>query len=175
MKAAASELSAARDDLLRAVNRLERLLPGSAKNPDFALLRSIALRLSKDQSAVANERGLQSYDAARFHRLLELAGPENAAELLARLAEDLGDARQTVEKAARVRDWPALRGSSHVLISLTGSVGALSLQDMSERLNAATHREDGSVLPVLVPALLAELDTLLEIIASTPPPLRDKS
>lgn len=172
MTAPDPDLMAARDDLLHATDRLESLLSGKADSADIALLRSIALRLSQDVSQRSPAHALKSYDPTRFQRLLELAGPENAAELLARLAEDLGSARQTVEAAARLRDWNALRGASHVLISLTGSVGALSLQDMSERLNVATHQEDGSILPLVMPPLLAELDALLDIIAATPPPQR---
>jgi HPt (histidine-containing phosphotransfer) domain-containing protein len=172
LTAATSDISAAHDDLIRAINRLESLLPASAHSADIALLRSIVLRLSQNPSAQPVAKTLQSYDPTRFQRLLELAGPDNAAELLARLVEDLGTARQTADTAARTRDWDALRGASHVLISLTGSVGALSLQEMSERLNVATHREDASALPSMIPPLLAELDTLLAIIAATEPPKR---
>jgi HPt (histidine-containing phosphotransfer) domain-containing protein len=164
-----SELADAHYDLLRAVNRLESLLSDAAAGEDLALLRAVAMRLPHHRSAPPLPQRLQSYDPERFHRLLELAGPNNSAELIAQLTEDLSSARNTVDHAAGARDWPALRGASHILISLTGSVGALSLQDMSERLNAATHVEDGSLLPTLVPSLLAELDILLTIIAVTPP------
>lgn len=144
-------------------------MTAAADSADLAVLRSIALRLSQGRSARPPTHVLRSYNPERFRRLLVLAGPENAAELLARLAEDIRSARQTAERAAEVRDWPALRGASHVLISLTGAVGALSLQEMSEQLNAATEGEDAAVLPVVMPAFLAELDALLHIIAAMPP------
>lgn len=170
MTATDPEISLACEDLLRAVTRLESLFSDGTATSDIALLRVVARRLSETIAVQPSARGLRSYDPARFRRLLDLAGPENAAQLLTHLAGDLGSARRTAERAAQDRDWPALRGASHVLISLTGSVGALSLQEMSERLHTATHQEDGTVLPGLMPDLLAELDTLLTIIATTQPP-----
>lgn len=67
-----------------------------------------------------------------------------AIELLARLTEDL-IATDTLETGAAVADWKRLREGSHALISLAGSVGALSLQSMSEDLNAVAHRQDRDV------------------------------
>jgi HPt (histidine-containing phosphotransfer) domain-containing protein len=164
-----SDLAAAHADLLRAVSRLDALLSHADAAEDLELLRTVAMRLASDRTAPPLPRKLQSYDPTRFHRLLELAGPTNSRELIAQLSEDLSHARNTVEQAARACHWSALREASHILISLTGSVGALSLQDMSERLNAATHSEDRSLLTTLVPGMLAELDILLAIIGAMPP------
>ena len=58
-----------------------------------------------------------------------------------------------------------------MLISLSGSVGALSLQAMSEDLNAIAHRQDRAALDVLMPPLAGELATLIQLIRATRPPL----
>lgn len=172
------DIHTARNDLLRAVNRLESLLADARESSEVALLRSVAHQLAADRQApgpapkpVPNP-ALKSYDPARFRRLLDLAGPDHAGELLARLAEDLETTRQTAATAAGHLDWPALRGASHVLISLAGSVGALSLQSMSEQLNTAATDHDTPALPMLMPGLLAELDALIAIVNATSPPER---
>ena len=56
------------------------------------------------------------------------------------------------------------------LISLSGSVGALSLQAMSESLNAIAHRQDQGALDALMPPLSGELVALIQLIRATRPP-----
>ncbi|TAG29110.1 MAG: hypothetical protein EAZ40_02920, partial [Rhodobacterales bacterium] len=67
-------------------------------------------------------------------------------------------------------DWDALREGSHILISLAGSAGALSLQTMAEALNTAAHAQDGAAAHALVPGLVAELDALIALVRATPVP-----
>ena len=98
-----------------------------------------------------------------------LETPDQQAELsviedaLARLTEDLTSTRDLLETGANQTDWKSLREGSHVLISLSGSVGALSLQAMSESLNAIAHRQDSDALATLMPPLAEELVTLIQL------------
>lgn len=113
---------------------------------------------------------LQDYDAARFERLLELVGPALAGDLLAHLAKDLTASQKAVQAGARFFDWDQLREGSHVLISLAGSVGALSLQAMAQTLNTSAHREDEATVTKLMPSLSEELAALLTIVQATAAP-----
>jgi HPt (histidine-containing phosphotransfer) domain-containing protein len=114
--------------------------------------------------------GLMDFDASRLSHLLEITGPDLAIELLARLTEDLVSTQDTLEQGAAEADWKRLREGSHVLISLSGSVGALSLQSMAEGLNAVAHSQDLEGLSALMPPLGSELTSLIQLIQATQPP-----
>lgn len=114
--------------------------------------------------------GLKEFDQSRLGHLLEITGPDLAVELLARLNEDLSATEAKLAQAAGDLDWKALREGSHVLISLSGSVGALSLQAMAESLNAIAHDRDQAALDSLMPPLAGELAALIGLIRSTTPP-----
>lgn len=81
-------------------------------------------------------------DAARLPHLLDIAGPATRQELLDRLVADLDRASTGLDDAAARGDLAAVRSESHVLISLTGAVGAEGLQARMEAINAAAHAGD---------------------------------
>ena len=113
--------------------------------------------------------GLMDFDPSRLSHLLEITGPDLAVELLARLTEDLTATQDKLIDGASTQDWKALREGSHVLISLSGSVGALSLQTMAENLNAIAHGQDRDAVDDLMPALGAELASLIRLVRDTRP------
>ena len=125
-------------------------------------------------AVVAGQDPARPLDYLRALHFLAGLGARPAAlavELLARLTEDLTATQDLLETGAAEADWKRLREGSHVLISLSGSVGALSLQAMSEDLNAIAHRQDRAALDVLMPPLAGELATLIQLIRATRPPL----
>ncbi len=91
----------------------------------------------------------------RLDRLLEIAGPDGASELLKRLGSDLRRVHQNLLRGVAEMDQPLLRAETHVLISLAGAVGAESLHALANRLNGAAHRFDESEIV----ALGSEADT----------------
>lgn len=109
------------------------------------------------------------FDPRLLRRLIDLAGPANASELLARLSEDLSTARNQASRAAQSDDWATLRGASHVLIALAGSVGARSLHALAIEVNAAAHAEQTEALVTLLSDLLAETDALICVVSATTP------
>lgn len=155
-------------DLRHAIRALRPHLETPDQEAELAVIEAALARLSAPRSAVA---ALRDFDPARLGHLLEITGPDLAVELLARLTEDLTATRDLLETGAAEADWKHLREGSHVLISLSGSVGALSLQEMSEDLNAIAHRQDRSALDALMPPLTGELATLIQLIRATRPPL----
>ena len=59
--------------------------------------------------------------------------------------------------AAESRDVELMRGASHVVISVAGSVGAVRLQRQAEALNRLAHIEELSAAAVLARELEKEL------------------
>ncbi len=170
------------DDLLDrlhlVINQLEVLVRSKAQQAELDTIRRSALRLGGAKlgsdrpvpsAGAPMTAGLRQFEPARFRRLLELAGPENGAELLARLSEDLITTRDQSVASFATMDWAGLRAASHVLISLAGSVGAVSLQGLAERMNAAAHAKDRAEIPTLMPDTLSELEALIEVVAKTQP------
>lgn len=79
-------------------------------------------------------------DRNRFEAILQAAGPSGRDELLAHLLQDLRSVQDALQQAVLANDTATARAQSHILISLTGAIGADRLQVMAEALNAAAHR-----------------------------------
>ncbi|MFN3576735.1 MAG: hypothetical protein ACK4TJ_07135 [Tabrizicola sp.] len=154
--------------LYQAVAAVRPFLTTSEERAALQLIEETMVRLADAPPPPGS--GLKQFDAARLHHLLQITGPDLAAELLARLTEDLTATEAKLAKGAADLDWKALREASHVLISLSGSVGAISLQEMAENLNAIAHARDQGALDRLMPTLAAELAVLIRLIRSTKPP-----
>jgi HPt (histidine-containing phosphotransfer) domain-containing protein len=101
-------------------------------------------------------------DLQVFERLMLLAGPETARELLDQLRADLGSAQTALVAATQPGDWTAVRAQCHVLIAIAGSIGATSLQHEAERLQAAIHQAD----PVEIARLTTSLQVRLAVLIS---------
>ena len=154
--------------LRRAIQALQPHLTTSDDQADLALIEEAANRLSQPRATAA--LGIADFDPTRLAHLLQITGPSLGPELLARLTEDLTTTQNTLATGARTADWTRLREGSHVLISLSGSVGALSLQAMSESLNALAHAQNRDALVALMPPLDAELSALIRLIRATRAP-----
>ena len=100
------------------------------------------------------------FDPDRLQRLIDIIGPDQTPAFLAQLDLDLSEHGTRIALAARERDWETLRDACHVLTSLAGSAGALGLQDMAQRLNAAAHAARSDGLPELTQAMAIDLAAL---------------
>jgi hypothetical protein len=154
-------------NLRQAVDGLRPFIASADEQAAFFLIEETTARLAGPQEGPT---GLMDFDPARLSHLLQITGPDLAVELLARLTEDLTATETGILTGADSRNWKALREGSHVLISLSGSVGALSLQAMAENLNAIAHGQDQNALDRLMPTLAAELASLIRLIRGTRPP-----
>ncbi len=110
------------------------------------------------------EPGL-SLDKTRLTRLLDMAGPDSGRDLLERLISDLSSVKRGLIKAVAQPglppDWEAVRGHSHVLISLAGAVGAQALQTGAETLNLLADQLNRQVLSNMIDVILGQLDLLI--------------
>ena len=90
----------------------------------------------------------QDVNLGKLTQLLQRAGPELGAELLARLVEDLQAVLTGLSDAARELDGAQFRVHSHVLIALSGTIGDVQLQTLAESMNrsgrsdSAEHLQD---------------------------------
>lgn len=155
-------------DLRRAVQALRPHLTTADDQADLFLIEDAVARLSRPPDSTTT--GIAEFDATRLAHLLQITGPDLAPELLARLTEDLSATEATLSSGAEAADWKRLREGSHVLISLSGSVGALSLQAMAEGLNAFAHAQDRDGISDLMPPLKAELSALIALVRATRAP-----
>lgn len=155
-------------DMRRAVRALRPLLETGDQKADLAVIEDALARLSRPPAATPS---LAEFDPSRLSHLLEITGPDLAVELLARLSEDLASTQDLLLSGSATFDWKRLREGSHVLISLSGSVGALSLQAMAENLNASAHRQDRDAVAAQMPPLNGELEALIHLIRATRLPL----
>ncbi|MFN6924696.1 MAG: hypothetical protein ACK4P8_03525 [Tabrizicola sp.] len=107
------------------------------------------------------------FEAARLRHLLRLVGPEEAPALLAQLRLDLAGCAEGIARGAAGPDWDSLREASHVLISLAGSAGAVTLHEQAQALNVAAHARDPATLADLLPLLQADLAALIAVVDTT--------
>lgn len=106
-----------------------------------------------------------AFDRSTFDRLIEVAGPEAACELLDRLSADLGKCELGLRSGIADGDLTSVRAETHVLIALAGAVGAGRLQALAQTLNAAAHRRDRSTLDRHGMDAMGEIDRLIRFVA----------
>jgi hypothetical protein len=104
-------------------------------------------------------------DHAKLEGLLSVAGPEGARELLARLDEDLVAVRDGLDRGVAERSVAMIREKTHILIAISGSVGAERLCRLAEVLNISAKRRRLDDLAALYAPCRRDLDALLGDIA----------
>jgi HPt (histidine-containing phosphotransfer) domain-containing protein len=108
----------------------------------------------------------EEFDESRFKALLELAGPSMARTLTIQLQEDLALVAEALTEARASADHRVFRKQSHVLLGIAGTIGAVRLYELSQRLNNLTRDQGGSILADLLAEIFAVLDRLLARIRS---------
>ncbi|BDW84781.1 hypothetical protein [Roseicyclus marinus] len=112
-------------------------------------------------SGAAGDPGLgPKLDTARFAALLAAAGADRA-ELLERLGADLGSVLVALDGALAAGDVPEIRAQTHILIAVSGAVGADRLYRLAEVLNIAAKRRRIADLPALYAPCRADLVDLI--------------
>ncbi len=113
------------------------------------------------QAAMAPADAEPAIDRAIYDALLEAIGAEMTGELLEKVEADLVSARSELAGAFDPVEPGALRGASHILISVAGAVGATRLQACARQLNTAAHTGCGSDLCGQAEQCIAEIDAAL--------------
>lgn len=74
-------------------------------------------------------------DTGRLLALFDLAGPSQADELAHRLVQDLASVSAGMSQALTCADRQMLRTQSHILMAISGTVGAGRLQELAGQLS----------------------------------------
>ncbi|MBF9047466.1 response regulator [Rhodobacterales bacterium LSUCC0031] len=104
-------------------------------------------------------------DHDRFDALLAVAGATGAPELLQRLHEDLSAVLAALDQGVAAADLAQIRGQTHILIALSGAVGADRLYRLAEVLNIAAKRRRMADLAALYAPCRADLLGLIATVA----------
>jgi two-component system, OmpR family, aerobic respiration control sensor histidine kinase ArcB len=129
--------------------------------------RAIREYLDRSTSIGPNSRDLPPpsldtpiIDCTRMNELIAIAGPDTSNELLNRLKSDMTNVKDGLERAGPIKDSDAIRAETHVLISLSGAIGAVPLYHLATSLNAAAHQDDAA----LVQSLCRETTSMVQAV-----------
>jgi HPt (histidine-containing phosphotransfer) domain-containing protein len=100
-------------------------------------------------------------DEAALLRLLALAGPGDASELMRRLQADLRDVAAGLTAGLAGPDPVALRRHSHILMGIAGTLGAHHIHHLAQLLNQQAQAANGTALAPLAADLLQRLEVLI--------------
>lgn len=138
---------------------------------------AIANLLGHAQTAAPGEETAEGdhpvMDTGRFQALLDIAGAEGRAELLTRLISDLQGVERGLVQGLVEPDRALIRAQTHVLIAVSGAVGAERLMHLARNLNAAVHRHDTATIAPLGQQVLGLLDDLIHFVSGQVYPVRE--
>jgi HPt (histidine-containing phosphotransfer) domain-containing protein len=103
-------------------------------------------------------------DQQVFERLMLLAGPSTALELLEQMLKDLSAVSAAFAAADPLANGPVLRSQCHILIAVAGAIGATPLQKNAEQLQAAERAQDTDAIPGLSRTLMARLQSVISFV-----------
>lgn len=105
--------------------------------------------------------GQAALDRAVLSRLFDLAGPGTAPELMRRLIGDLAGVRDGLQEGLAQDDMGVLRKHGHVLVAITGTIGATQVYELASALNHQARSGDLEGARARAALLLASIAGLL--------------
>lgn len=102
----------------------------------------------------------------QFARLLQMAGPQIATEMLAGIQSDLRLIERGLLAASHGPNWQQVARQTHNLIAIAGTAGAEKLQNLATQMNTLANdpAPDRSTFLTLLPQVLDGLDGLIQFI-----------
>ncbi|MGB3406216.1 MAG: Hpt domain-containing protein, partial [Jannaschia sp.] len=94
--------------------------------------------------------------------LMAAAGEDQGDVLLARLTEDLESVERNLTEGLDGVDVTAIRAQTHILLSLSGAVGALPTQEAARYLNQLARKGDAEATLAAGKVCLGRLAALRE-------------
>ncbi|MGL4320898.1 MAG: hypothetical protein ACRCS3_08550 [Paracoccaceae bacterium] len=129
-----------------------------------AAARCASLATHFDRLGAAQSKAEEIVDAQVFERLMALAGPSTAIELLDQLLIDLDTVQRALAGANPATDWDIMRNQCHVLIAVAGAIGAQTVQSGADSLHNAALNHDARSAMAMRNALLAQLQVLMAFV-----------
>lgn len=99
-----------------------------------------------------------------FDRLMAVFDGDRRTELLSQVATDIDEASVRFEAGRSVLDYGEIRAATHVLISVSGAIGASRLQSLSQCLNSAGHTTDDAAIEHDGAELLSEAKRVIAFV-----------
>jgi two-component system aerobic respiration control sensor histidine kinase ArcB len=130
----------------------------------YMLRRGGAASAVRDHPEAANETPQSVIDRTIYDALAEAIGPASMAELLEKVKPDIQSARDRLVRARDPLDLGEIRSVTHILISVAGAIGAVRVQELAKRINAAGHRDDAIAVEHDLQGLLGEIDRLFDYV-----------
>ena len=100
-------------------------------------------------------------DEHTLRRLLALAGPSDAAELMRRLIADVRGVAEGMMTGLMSEDRAAMRKHSHVLLAIAGTIGAPRIHGLAAHLNNCAKDIDCTHARPQTMELMQRLDGLI--------------
>lgn len=99
-------------------------------------------------------------------KLLKMAGPENALEILFGIQSDLGKIERGLLAAAHGPDWQKVSRHTHNLIAIAGTAGDEHLQELATQMNdlANSPAPDLGTFLTLLPQTLESIDAMIQFV-----------
>lgn len=113
----------------------------------------------------SGDQCVASIEMSVYDSLAESMGPETMHDLLGKVETDMISIRSQISAAKDSGDTDEMRGATHVLISVSGAIGAVKLQGQAEALNVLAHRGAVSDMRQLATKALVELEGVLLFVA----------
>ncbi|GIT92505.1 hypothetical protein JANAI62_29630 [Jannaschia pagri] len=107
--------------------------------------------------------------AITLAELMAAAGPDQGNVLLDRLKEDLAGVFDGLSGALEPVNVVEIRAQTHILLSLSGAVGALPTQEAARRLNQVARQGDVAAVRIATKVCLGRLSELRTELARTGP------
>lgn len=108
----------------------------------------------------------QPVSMAVFNALSETLGPEAIGDLLSKIDSDLEKAVGEIAAGRAADDRRAISAATHNLISVSGAIGAQSLQRLAQKLNAVANARGEGDLDALVADVSMQVTMLRAFVQS---------
>jgi CheY-like chemotaxis protein len=117
-----------------------------------------------ERSDVRSDGALATMDEEVFDLLCSSFDDAKRAELIGKISQDISAACGQIEGAQTSSDVETIRAATHILMSVSGTIGATRLQSLAQCLNSAGHAADSREIDRIAPDLVAEAARVLEFI-----------
>lgn len=100
-------------------------------------------------------------DEVELSRLLVLAGPGEAKELMRRLISDISGVKVGMAEGLETEDRLAVRRHSHVLLAIAGTIGAGRIYELARQVNLCAKDDNCTSARSYAADILEGLDGLV--------------
>lgn len=106
----------------------------------------------------------RDWNPEELHRIMALAGPDDAAQILQHLTGDLATSGQALLEGLGTADLEKMQRAAHVLVALCGTAGAQGLHRLADELRHMLEGGPGEEAASMATALATGTTTLIALL-----------